>query len=190
MGCLIAFGGMLWLWQQWQWATTAERSRCAGNLSGGEAASEQRMKVNQAHNALFNSAQSGDAGAGLQRALSERYAPIWVKHSQFIVEHINAMTILAREHTIILTADLAQRYLQSYEVALQRCQQRLEYDGQGSQTNVMADVESIDEGATTILEQHIMRILEQLNVMHTISSLACSQWPHHGRCLIRYLRKG
>ena len=35
---------------------------------------------------------------------------LWVTHSQFIVEHINAMTTLAREHTM-LTPDLAQRYL-------------------------------------------------------------------------------
>lgn len=48
---------------------------------------------------------------------------LWVTHSQFIVEHINAMTTLAREHTM-LTPDLAQRYLQSCEIALQRCQQR------------------------------------------------------------------
>ncbi|MDI5829727.1 hypothetical protein MJN51_38730, partial [Salmonella enterica subsp. enterica serovar Kentucky] len=39
---------------------------------------------------------------------------LWVTHSQFIVEHINAMTTLAREHTM-LTPDLAQRYLESCE---------------------------------------------------------------------------
>ncbi|MCQ4033910.1 hypothetical protein FK513_28455, partial [Klebsiella pneumoniae] len=42
-----------------------------------------------------------------------------------IDEHINAMTTLAREHTM-LTPDLAQRYLESCEIALQRCQQRLD----------------------------------------------------------------
>lgn len=52
---------------------------------------------------------------------------LWVTHSQFIVEHINAMTTLAREHTM-LTPDLAQRYLESCEIAIQRCQQRPEYD--------------------------------------------------------------
>ena len=31
----------------------------------------------------------------------------------------------------MLTPDLAQRYLQSCEIALQRCQQRLEYDAPG-----------------------------------------------------------
>ena len=31
---------------------------------------------------------------------------LWVTHSQFIVEHINAMTTLAREHTM-LTPDRA-----------------------------------------------------------------------------------
>jgi hypothetical protein len=29
----------------------------------------------------------------------------------------------------MLTPDLAQRYLESCEIAIQRCQQRLEYDG-------------------------------------------------------------
>ncbi len=82
----------------------------------------------------------------------------------------------------MLTPDLAQRYLQSCEIALQRCQQRLEYDGPGSQTNVMEDVNSLGEGAITILEH--------LNVMHTISSLAWSQRPQHGRWPIRHLRKG
>nr|MBA2817544.1 integral membrane protein, YccS/YhfK family [Candidatus Pantoea persica] len=61
---------------------------------------------------------------------------LWVTHSQFIVEHINAMTILAHEHTM-LTPNLVQRYLQSCEIALQRCQRRLEYDGPGPHTNVM-----------------------------------------------------
>ncbi len=52
---------------------------------------------------------------------------LWVTHSQFIVEHINAMTTLAREHRA-LPPELAQEYLQSCEIAIQRCQQRLEYD--------------------------------------------------------------
>ena len=200
MGCLIAFGGMLWLWPQWQSGLLRQNAHDALEtyqdalrlLLGPEQEAKklawQRMQVNQAHNALFNSLNQAmqEPGFNAQYLKDMR---LWVTHSQFIVEHINAMTILAREHTM-LTPDLAQRYLQSCEVALQRCQQRLEYDGPGSQTNVIAGVENLDEGPTTILEQHVKRILEHLNVMHTISSLAWSQRPHHGRWLIRHLRKG
>lgn len=41
------------------------------------------------------------------------------------------MTTLAREHRA-LPPELAQEYLQSCEIAIQRCQQRLEYDEPGS----------------------------------------------------------
>lgn len=72
---------------------------------------------------------------------------LWVTHSQFIVEHINAMTTLAREHTM-LTPDLAQRYLQSCEIALQRCQQRLEYDapGESGDSNILEAPETLTHG--------------------------------------------
>ena len=200
MGCLIAFGGMLWLWPQWQSGLLRQNAHDAlgtyqealrmllGPEQEAKKLAYQRMQVNQAHNALFNSLNQAmqEPGFNAQYLKDMR---LWVTHSQFIVEHINAMTILAREHTM-LTPDLAQRYLQSCEIALQRCQQRLEYDGPGSPTNVMEDVENLSEGAITILEQHVRRILEHLNVMHTISSLAWSQRPQHGRWLIRHLRKG
>ena len=41
------------------------------------------------------------------------------------------MTTLAREHRA-LPPELAQEYLQSCEIAIQRCQQQLEYDEPGS----------------------------------------------------------
>lgn len=46
----------------------------------------------------------------------------------------------------MLTPDLAQRYLESCEIALQRCQQRLDSDGPGSagDANIM---ESPERGA-------------------------------------------
>lgn len=199
MGCLIAFGGMLWLWPQWQSGLLRQNAHDALEayqealrmLLGPEQEAKklawQRMRVNQAHNALFNSLNQAmqEPGFNAQYLKDMR---LWVTHSQFIVEHINAMTILAREHTM-LTAELAQRYLQSCEVALQRCQQRLEYDGPGSQANILEERENMDEGPTTILEQHVKRILAHLSVMHTLSSLAWSQRPHHGRWLIRHLRK-
>ena len=199
MGCLIAFGGMLWLWPQWQSGLLRQNAHDAletyqdalrlllGDEQSPEKLAYQRVKVNQAHNALFNSLNQ----AMQEPAFNSRYLSdmrLWVTHSQFIVEHINAITILAREHTM-LTASLAQRYLQSCEIALQRCQQRLEYDGESSQVNLLDDLENISEGPITVVEQHVRRILDHLSVMYTISSLAWNQRPQHGRWLIRRLRK-
>lgn len=87
------------------------------------------MRVNQAHNTLYNSLNQ----AMQEPAFNSHYLAdmkLWVTHSQFIVEHINAMTTLAREHRA-LPPELAQEYLQSCEIAIQRCQQRLEYDEPG-----------------------------------------------------------
>ncbi|QKJ85322.1 Putative ArAE family transporter [Paramixta manurensis] len=199
MGCLIAFAGMIWLWPQWQSGLLRQNAHDAlgayqdalRQLLGDEQAPEklawQRVRANQAHNALFNSLNQAMQEPGF----NDRYLAdmkLWVTHSQFIVEHINAMTILAREHTM-LTPTLAERYLQSCEIALQRCQQRLEYDGPGSDTNILEAPENPQEGPITIMERHVKRILSHLSVMHTISSLAWSQRPHHGQWLVRRLRK-
>ncbi|WP_262265095.1 YccS/YhfK family putative transporter [Pantoea dispersa] len=200
MGCLIAFAGMIWLWPQWQSGLLRNNAHDALEayqealrlLLGPEQAPEklayQRVKVNQAHNALFNSLNqaSTEPGFNFQYLKDMR---LWVTHSQFIVEHINAMTILAREHTM-LTPKLAERYLQSCEIALQRCQQRLAYDGPGNDSNILEAPENLNEGPVTIVEQHVKRILQHLNVMHTISSLAWSQRPHHGRWLSVLKPKG
>lgn len=199
IGCLIAFGGMIWLWPQWQSGLLRQNAHDAlgadqdalqlllGQEQDPVKLAWQRMRVNQAHNALFNS---------LHQAMQEpnfnasylKDMQLWVTHSQFIVEHINAMTILAREHTM-LTESLAQRYLQSCEIALQRCQQRLEYDGPSSDSNILEAPEDFHQGPVTILERHVKRILGHLSAMHTISSLTWSQRPHHGRWLSRRLRK-
>ena len=193
MGCLIAFAGMIWLWPQWQSGLLRKNAHDAleayqealrlllGPEQSPEKLAYQRMKVNQAHNALFNSLNqaSSEPGFNLQYLKDMR---MWVTHSQFIVEHINAMTILAREHTM-LTSKLAERYLQSCEIALQRCQQRLAYDGPGNDSNILEAPENLNEGPVTIVEQHVKRILQHLSVMHTISSLAWSQRPHNGRWL-------
>ena len=199
MGCLIAFAGMIWLWPQWQSGLLRQNAHDAletyqealQKLLGDEESPQklawQRMRVNQAHNALFNSLNQAMQEPGFDaRYLADM--KLWVTHSQFIVEHINAMTILAREHTM-LTPQLAERYLQACEIALQRCQQRLEYDGQSSTNNVLETDTPFQQGATTVMERHIKRILEHLGVMHTISSLAWSSRPHHGRWLSRHLRK-
>ena len=134
IGCLIAFGGMVWLWPQWQSgllkknahdALEADQQAIRLILSAdpkAPALAYQRMRVNQAHNALYNSLNQAMQEPGFNTHYLEDMK-LWVTHSQFIVEHINAMTTLAREHTM-LTPDLAQRYLESCEIALQRCQQR------------------------------------------------------------------
>lgn len=190
MGCLIAFGGMVWLWPQWQSALMRHNAHDAlesyqqalrmllGNEQHADKLAYQRIKVNQAHNALFNSLTQ----AMQEPAFDDRYLAdmqLWLTHSQFIVEHINAMTILAREHTM-LTPALAERYLQSCEIALQRCQQRLEYDSTGSASDVLETQDEIHQGPATIVERHVKRILAHLNIMLTISSLAWKQHPQHG----------
>ena len=199
MGCLIAFGGMIWLWPQWQSGLLRQNAHDAletyqdalqmllGDEQKPEKLAYQRIRVNQAHNALFNSLNQSMLEPGFDnRYLSDM--KLWVTHSQFIVEHINAMTILAREHTM-LTPQLAERYLQNCEIALQRCQQRLEYDGPSSGSNVLDDKVESGQGPVTILERHVKQILGHLSVMHTLSSLAWSSRPHHGRWLSRHLRK-
>ncbi|AMO46856.1 integral membrane protein, YccS/YhfK family [Kosakonia oryzendophytica] len=200
LGCLIAFGGMVWLWPQWQSGLLRQNAHDALEtyqeairliLSDNPKPTPlawQRMRVNQAHNALFNSLNQ----AMLEPGFNTRYLEdmkLWVTHSQFIVEHINAMTTLAREHTM-LTPDLAQRYLQSCEIALQRCQQRLEYDGPGESgdVNILEAPETLTHGPMSTLEQHLQRVLGHLNTMHTISSVAWRQRPHHGIWLTRSLR--
>ncbi|UXY11344.1 YccS/YhfK family putative transporter [Kosakonia sp. ML.JS2a] len=200
LGCLIAFGGMVWLWPQWQSGLLRQNAHDALEtdqeairliLSDSPQPTPlawQRMRVNQAHNALFNSLNQ----AMLEPGFNTRYLEdmkLWVTHSQFIVEHINAMTTLAREHTM-LTPDLAQRYLQSCEIALQRCQQRLEYDGPGESgdVNILEAPETLTHGPMSTLEQHLQRVLWHLNTMHTISSVAWRQRPHHGIWLARRLR--
>ncbi|MCJ8648446.1 hypothetical protein HCY93_39380, partial [Escherichia coli] len=77
------------------------------------------------------------------------------------------------------------------EIAIQRCQQRLEYDEPGSSgdANIMDSPEmQPHEGAAGTLEQHLQRVIGHLNTMHTISSMAWRQRPHHGIWLSRKLR--
>ena len=62
-------------------------------------------------------------------------------------------------------------------------QQRLDSDGPGSagDANIMESPESeAPIGPLSTLEQHLQRILGHLNTMHTISSVAWRQRPHHG----------
>ncbi len=102
IGCLIAFGGMVWLWPQWQSGLLKKRPRCAGGRPAGNspdpqrrskspALAYQRMRVNRAHNALYNSLNQAMQEPGFNTHYLEDMK-LWVTHSQFIVEHINAMT--------------------------------------------------------------------------------------------------
>ncbi|MEX3020284.1 YccS/YhfK family putative transporter [Kluyvera sp. STS39-E] len=191
IGCLIAFGGMLWLWPQWQSGQLRQNAQAALEadqeairliLSPDPQAPKLaylRMRVNQAHNTLFNTLNQAMQEPGFNSRYLEDMK-LWVTHSQFIVEHINAMTTLAREHEM-LTPNLAQQYLESCEIGLQRCQQRLEYDEAGSsgETNIMESPDALSHGPLSTMEQHLQRILGHLNTMHTISSVAWRQRPRH-----------
>ncbi|AIR64186.1 YccS/YhfK family putative transporter [Cedecea neteri] len=200
LGCLIAFGGMIWLWPQWQTGLLRQNAHDAleadqdairlilSNDPEPTPLAWQRMRVNQAHNALFNSLNQAMQEPGFNsHYLADM--KLWVTHSQFIVEHINAMTTLAREHNM-LTPDLAQKYLQSCEIGLQRCQQRLEYDGPGGSNDAnILEPDTLPTGPLSTMEQHLQRIIGHLNTMHTISSVAWRQRPHHGIWLSRRLRR-
>lgn len=200
IGCLIAFGGMVWLWPQWQ--SGLLRKNALEVLEADQEAIRlilsddpqptplawQRMRVNQAHNALYNSLNQAMQEPGFNtHYLADM--KLWVAHSQFIVEDINAMTTLAREHSM-LTPELAQNYLQACEIALQRCQQRLEYDGpaEAGEVNVMQAPDAMTHGPMSTLEQQLQRVIGHLNTMYTISSVAWRQRPHHGIWLSRRAR--
>ncbi|MFW0826334.1 YccS/YhfK family putative transporter [Cronobacter dublinensis] len=198
-GCLIAFAGMVWLWPQWQSGLLRQNAHDA--LEADQEALRlilsddpqpaplawQRMRVNQAHNALYNSLNQAMQEPGFNSRYLEDMR-LWVTHSQFIVEHINAITTLAREQSS-LTPETAARYLQACEIALQRCQQRLEYDAPGETQNeaVLEGEEVLPEGPISVMEHHLLRILDHLRTMHTISSVAWRQRPHHGIWLRRRL---
>ena len=197
IGCLIAFGGMVWLWPQWLSGLlrknahdAIEKDQDAIRLILSDdpqptPLAYQRIRVNQAHNALFNSLNQAMQEPGFNTHYLEDMK-LWMTHSQFIVEHINALTTLAREHTM-LTPDLTQRYLESCEIALQRCQQRLDYDGAGASgdANILEAPETLTQGTMSPMEMHLQRIIGHLNSMHTISSVAWRQRPHHGIWLNR-----
>lgn len=200
IGCLLAFGGTIWLWPQWQSGLlrknvhqALENDQAALRLMlkqpepDATALAYTRMQVNQAHNALFTSLNQAMQEPGFaSNYLADMR--LWVTHSQFIVEHLNAMTILAREH-YMLTPKLAEEYLQTCEIALQSCQQRLEYDGPSSgNSGIMQPPDLHPDMPVTEMERHLRRILSHLSVMHTISSLAWRQRPHHGIWLKRKLR--
>ncbi|MGP4876852.1 FUSC family protein, partial [Klebsiella pneumoniae] len=94
IGCLIAFGGMVWLWPQWQSgllkknahdALEADQQAIRLILSAdpkAPALAYQRMRVNQAHNALYNSLNQAMQEPGFNTHYLEDMK-LWVTHSQF-----------------------------------------------------------------------------------------------------------
>ncbi len=88
IGCLIAFGGMVWLWPQWQSGLLSQNAHDA--LEADQQAirlilsddpqpsplAYQRMKVNQAHNALFNSLNQAMQEPGFNSSLSGGYEAV------------------------------------------------------------------------------------------------------------------
>lgn len=202
IGCMLAFASSLWLWPQWQSAllrknahnaleTYQQHLRQIFNMGTDVAElAYTRMRVNQAHNTLFTALNQAMQEPGFNtRYLADMR--LWVTHSQFLVEHLNAMTTIARDQYVLVPA-LAQKYLNACEVLIQICQQRLEYDGPSGDTSILPTVEpgdNKDELSETSMEKHIERILAHLTTMHTISSLAWQQRPHHGMWLKRKLRE-
>ena len=195
IGCALAFGGTIWLWPQWQSGLLRQNAHQAlatyqdairlllqDNPDAVKLA-YARMQVNQAHNKLFTSLNQAMQEPGFNSHYLADMR-LWVTHSQFVVEHINAMTILAREHYMLPEA-LATEYLQTCEIALQSCQQRLIYDGPSSEAQLINAPELHPDMPLTEMERHLRRVISHLSVMHTISSLAWKQRPHHGIWLTR-----
>lgn len=198
LGCLIATAGIVWLWPQWQSALLRKNTldvltafeKTITLLLGSEPSAEvleaARINVNQKHNALFNSLNQAMQEPGFNSEYLHD-SHLWVTHSQYIVEHINEMTTLAREHTM-LTPSLAERYLQTCEIALQQCQQRLLYEGSASENgnkDVMDAADNFQGGPVTILERHLDRIVSHLKIMREISAAVWTHRPHHGSWLYR-----
>ncbi|MDV5140729.1 YccS/YhfK family putative transporter [Chimaeribacter arupi] len=203
LGCGLALGSTIWLWPQWQSGLLRENAYQA--LEADQEAirlllqenpdpaklAYTRVMANQAHNTLYTSLNQAMQEPGFNsRYLADMR--LWVMHSQSIVEHLNAMTILAREHDM-LSAERAQAYLETSEIAIQSCQQRLMYDGpaEGSQNQrpLFRAPESEPDMPVTEMERHLQRIISHLSVMNTISSLAWPQRPHHGIWLSRHLKQ-
>lgn len=192
LGCLIAFGGLIWLWPQWQSGLLRQNAHDA--LSTYQDAIKlilsadpqptplayQRMLVNQAHNTLFNSFNQAMQEPGFNAHYLADMR-LWVTHSQFIVDHINAMTGLVREKGE-LSDKQKQDYFQLCDSALQRCQQRLDYDGkvdsETSEEKNRLDNNGNSAAPHSAMELHLQRILGHLSTMHSISSVAWRQRPH------------
>ncbi|MDU4268603.1 MAG: hypothetical protein E7I34_21400, partial [Enterobacter hormaechei] len=61
--------------------------------------------------------------------------------------------------------------------------------GESGDSNILEAPETLTHGPMSTLEQHLQRVLGHLNTMHTISSVAWRQRPHHGIWLTRRLKR-
>ncbi|CNH56356.1 YccS/YhfK family integral membrane protein [Yersinia kristensenii] len=211
IGCALAFASTLWLWPQWQSGllrknahqTLESYQRILRILlkpnPNIEQLSFERIHVNKASNAVLSSLKEAMQEPGFN---SEYLADmrLWATHSELIVGNINEMTILTRayplaespaesdKHHIQLTVRLAEEYLQLCEMAIQQCQQRLESDTREGNNDFVQMPDRDTDTQISELERNLRRILSHLSVMHTVSSLAWQQQPHHGIWRSRKLR--
>ena len=82
-------------------------------------------------------------------------------------------------------------YVGACGIAVHVWEQRLEDEGPGEsgEGDVMEAPEALTHGPMSTLEQHLQRIIGHLSTMHTISSVAWRQRPHHGIWLRRRLTR-
>ncbi|WP_145525980.1 YccS/YhfK family putative transporter [Yersinia rohdei] len=203
IGCALAFASTLWLWPQWQSGLLRKNAHQA--LENDQKILRllltphpditqleyERIHVNKASNAVLNSLNQAMQEPGFNsKYLADMR--LWATHSELIVGHINEMTILTREHPLTeshptskdnhphLSITIAQKYLQLCEMAIQQCQQRLESDNSEGNNDFVQMPDISADTQLSEIERNTRRILSHLNVMHTVSSLAWQQQPHHG----------
>ncbi|HHX9068074.1 TPA: YccS/YhfK family putative transporter [Yersinia enterocolitica] len=203
IGCALAFASALWLWPQWQSGLLRKNAHQAlesyqkilrillkSNPDIGQL-SYERIQVNKASNAVLSSLNQAMQEPGFNsKYLADMR--LWATHSELIVGHINEMTILTRAYPleesplesdkrhIQLTVKLAEEYLQLCEMAIQQCQQRLESDNSEGNNDFVQMPDIDPDTQISESERNLRRILSHLSVMHTVSSLAWQQQPHHG----------
>ncbi|AKP33465.1 YccS/YhfK family putative transporter [Yersinia aleksiciae] len=203
IGCALAFGSTLWLWPQWQSGLLRKNAHQA--LGAYQKIlrllltphpdivqlSYERIQVNKASNTVLSSLNQAMQEPGFNsKYLADMR--LWATHSELIVGHINEMTILTRDHPLTesttpseedhnrMNAALATEYLQLCEMAIQQCQQRLESDSSGGDDDFVQAPDVAPDTQISELERNLRRILSHLSVMHTVSSMAWQQQPHHG----------
>lgn len=193
IGCILALASSVWLWPQWQSGMLRKNAHqileddqahlrlilnreIPDDKRSDNELSYSCMMLNQAHNRLAASLNQSMQEPGFNsRYLADMR--LWVSHSQFIVEHLNAITILTHENYKI-DAELAEKYLMESEIAIQSCQQRLEYEPTPQQPNTMQSTMP-DTPSSNIMIHHLSQIIHHLNSMSKISSFAWSQRPPH-----------
>ncbi|MCB5310686.1 YccS/YhfK family putative transporter [Yersinia massiliensis] len=204
IGCALAFASALWLWPQWQSGLLRKNAHQA--LSAYQnilrllltptppdvaQLSYDRIQVNKASNAVLSSLSQAMREPGFNsQYLADMQ--LWATHSELIAAHINEMTILTRKHLsiestpsagtphLMMSTKQATDYLQLCEMAIQQCQQRLESDSLGGDTDFVQLPEVASDTQLTEMERNLRRILVHLSVMHTVSAMAWQRQPHHG----------